>query len=105
EAARRRARAHPDGAHLDPVEDVELVVEAATEHPETKFKIFRELDARAPGRAILASNTSSISITAIAAATRRPTQVIGMHFMNPVPVMQLVEVVRAMQTTDETVGK
>jgi len=82
--------------------DAELVVEAATEHPETKFKIFGELDRIAPPHAILASNTSSISITALAAATRRPAQVIGMHFMNPVPVMQLVEVIRGLETSDET---
>ena len=90
---------------LDAVKDVELVVEAATEQAETKFKIFRELDRLAPPAALLASNTSSISITTIAAHTRRPGQVIGMHFMNPVPVMQLVEVVRGMETADATVGK
>ncbi len=90
---------------LDAVESAELVVEAATENPETKFKIFRELDRLAPPRAMLASNTSSISITALAAQTKRPAQVVGMHFMNPVPVMQLVEVVRGMQTADETVVK
>ena len=90
---------------LDAVKDVELVVEAATEQAETKFKIFRELDRLAPPAALLASNTSSISITTIAAHTKRPGQVIGMHFMNPVPVMQLVEVVRGMETADETVVK
>src|SRR5256885_1693802 len=89
---------------LDAVKDVELVVEAATEQ-ETKFKIFRELDRLAPPAAVLASNTSSISITTLAAQTKRPGQVIGMHFMNPVPVMQLVEVVRGMETADETVVK
>jgi len=89
---------------LDAVKDAELVVEAASEQPETKFKIFRELDRLAPA-AVLASNTSSISITTIAAQTRRPGQVIGMHFMNPVPVMELVEVVRGMETADETVVK
>ena len=80
----------------------ELVIEAATEQPETKFKIFRDLDRAAPAGAILASNTSSISITAIAAQTKRPAQVIGMHFMNPVPVMQLVEVIRGLETSDAT---
>jgi len=90
---------------LDAVQDVELVVEAATEQAETKFKIFRELDRLAPPAAVLASNTSSISITTLAAQTKRPGHVIGMHFMNPVPVMQLVEVVRGMETADETVVK
>jgi 3-hydroxybutyryl-CoA dehydrogenase len=90
---------------LDGVAAAELVVEAATEHPETKYRIFREVDAAAPPAATLATNTSSISVTTIAAQTKRPAQVIGMHFMNPVPVMQLVEVVRGMQTADETVVK
>lgn len=79
-----------------------LVVEAATEHIELKLKIFKELDEHAPKGAILATNTSSISITRIAAATLRPGQVIGMHFMNPVPIMKLVEVIRGYATTDET---
>jgi 3-hydroxybutyryl-CoA dehydrogenase len=92
-------------SRLDAVKDVELVVEAATEQAETKFKIFRELDPLVPPGAVLASNTSSISITTLAAQTKRPGQVIGMHFMNPVPVMQLVEVVRGMETADETVVK
>jgi 3-hydroxybutyryl-CoA dehydrogenase len=78
------------------------VVEAATEERATKFKIFRELDQAAPPDAILASNTSSISITAIAGQTHRAAQVIGMHFMNPVPVMPLVEVIRGLETSDET---
>ena len=90
---------------LHDLRNADLVVEAATEQAETKFKIFRELDRLAPPAALLASNTSSISITTIAAHTRRPGQVIGMHFMNPVPVMQLVEVVRGMETADATVGK
>jgi len=80
-------------------------VEAATEQPDVKFRIFRDLDRVAPPAAILATNTSSISITTIAAQTRRPGQVIGMHFMNPVPVMQLVEVIRGLETGEETVGK
>ena len=82
------------------VQQADLVVEAATENMTLKLDIFRELDEHAPSAAILASNTSSISITRIAAATRRPAQVIGMHFMNPVPVMQLVEVIRGYSTTD-----
>ena len=83
----------------------ELVVEAATENAELKQRIFRELDDVAPPTAILATNTSSISITQIAAVTRRPGQVIGMHFMNPVPVMQLVEVIRGYATTDTVTAR
>jgi 3-hydroxybutyryl-CoA dehydrogenase len=79
-----------------------LVVEAATENSHIKSEIFKTLDASAPQHAILASNTSSISITEIAAVTRRPAQVIGMHFMNPVPVMKLVEVIRGLATSNET---
>ena len=82
------------------VKQAELVVEAATENVDLKLNIFRDLDAHAPANAILASNTSSISITRIAAVTKRPQQVIGMHFMNPVPVMKLVEVIRGYDTTD-----
>jgi 3-hydroxybutyryl-CoA dehydrogenase len=84
------------------VADADLVVEAVPEKIELKNAIFRTLDEAAPEGAILASNTSSISITEIATATRRPGQVIGMHFMNPVPVMQLVEIIRGLATTDET---
>jgi 3-hydroxybutyryl-CoA dehydrogenase len=84
------------------VAGADLVVEAATENEALKLQIFRELDQHAPAGAILASNTSSISITKIAAATQRPTQVIGMHFMNPVPVMKLVEVIRGYATSDDT---
>ncbi len=80
----------------------EVVIEAATENEPLKFQIFRELDAICAPQAILASNTSSIPIGRIAAQTKRPGQVIGMHFMNPVPVMQLVELIRALTTTDET---
>ena len=90
---------------LDAVADVELVVEAATEQPDVKFRIFRDLDRLAPPAAILATNTSSISITTIAAQTRRPAHVIGMHFMNPVPVMRLVEVIRGLETDETTVLK
>ncbi len=87
------------------VRDAELVVEAATENTELKLKIFRELDEAAPANAILASNTSSISITKIASATKRPDKVIGMHFMNPVPIMKLVEVIRGYNTSDEVTQK
>lgn len=80
---------------------VDLVVEAVVENEAVKLDLFRRLDAICPPRAILASNTSSISITRIAAATKRPQQVIGMHFMNPVPLMELVEIIRALQTSDE----
>ena len=81
--------------------NADLVVEAATENVDLKLKIFRQMDEVAPEKAILASNTSSISITKIAAVTNRPEKVIGMHFMNPVPVMKLVEVIRGYATTDE----
>jgi 3-hydroxybutyryl-CoA dehydrogenase len=82
------------------VSEADLVVEAATENTDLKLKIFRDMDQFAPAAAILATNTSSISITKIAAATKRPEQVIGMHFMNPVPVMKLVEVIRGYATSD-----
>jgi 3-hydroxybutyryl-CoA dehydrogenase len=90
------------------VKDAELVVEAATENMDIKLRIFEELDEVAPKTAILASNTSSISITRIAAATKRPDKVIGMHFMNPVPVMKLVEIINGYATeqavTDQIVA-
>ena len=82
--------------------EADLAIEAATENPELKFKIFKEMDEKARPGVILASNTSSISITKIAAATSRPELVIGMHFMNPVPLMKLVEIVRGLATSDET---
>jgi len=82
------------------VAGVSLVIEAATENVDLKLQIFRDLDQYAPANAILASNTSSISITKIATVTKRPQQVIGMHFMNPVPVMKLVEVIRGYATSD-----
>ncbi len=82
------------------VAQADLVVEAATERVDLKLDIFRRMDAAAPAGAILATNTSSISITAIAAVTNRPEHVIGMHFMNPVPVMKLVEVIRGYATSD-----
>jgi 3-hydroxybutyryl-CoA dehydrogenase len=84
------------------VADADLVIEAATENTELKFRIFEQMDAAAPAHAILATNTSSISITEIAARTKRPEKVIGMHFMNPVPVMKLVEIIRGLATSDET---
>jgi 3-hydroxybutyryl-CoA dehydrogenase len=87
---------------LDASAGAEVVIEAATERVDLKFRIFEDLDRIAPPGAILATNTSSISITAIAARTKRPDAVIGMHFMNPVPVMQLVEVIRGLATSDET---
>jgi 3-hydroxybutyryl-CoA dehydrogenase len=79
----------------------DLVVEAATEQVELKLKVFKEIDEHAPASAILATNTSSISITKIASITKRPDKVIGMHFMNPVPVMKLVEVIRGYNTSNE----
>jgi 3-hydroxybutyryl-CoA dehydrogenase len=87
---------------LAAVSDADLVVEAATESRDLKFRIFEEIDRHAPPHAILASNTSSISITEIAGRTSRAERVIGMHFMNPVPVMKLVEIIRGLATSDET---
>ena len=87
---------------LDNLADVDIVVEAATENEALKLGIFEQLDSLCRPDTILASNTSSISLTRIAGATRRAEQVIGMHFMNPVPMMVLVEVIRALQTSDET---
>jgi 3-hydroxybutyryl-CoA dehydrogenase len=88
-------------AMAEGVKGVELVVEAATENVDLKLKIFKELDALTSPEVILATNTSSISITKIASVTNRPEKVIGMHFMNPVPVMKLVEIIRGYSTTDE----
>ncbi len=88
----------------DAVSETDLVVEAATENEAIKLNIFRELDQLCPSHTLLASNTSSISITKIAAATQRPDRVIGMHFMNPVPVMRLVEVIKGYATSTETTG-
>src|SRR5918994_5769694 len=92
-------------ARIEPVDDLvpaELLIEAAVEDPGVKDEIFRRADQLFPPEAILASNTSSISITRLAAATQRPEQVIGMHFFNPVPVLKLVEVIRGLRTSDET---
>jgi 3-hydroxybutyryl-CoA dehydrogenase len=83
------------------IRDRELIVEAATENVDLKLKIFTQLDEHAPANCILATNTSSISITRIASATKRPEMVIGMHFMNPVPVMKLIEIIRGYSTSDE----
>jgi 3-hydroxybutyryl-CoA dehydrogenase len=82
------------------VKDSDLIVEAATENKDLKFKIFKDMDVFAPKHCILASNTSSISITELASQTQRPEQVIGMHFMNPVPIMQLVEIINGYSTSD-----
>ena len=87
------------------IKHADLVIEAATENTDLKLKIFKEIDQHAPSTAILATNTSSISITKIASVTARPELVIGMHFMNPVPVMKLVEVIRGYSTSDEVTKK
>ncbi len=86
----------------DGVQGVDLVVEAATENKDLKLKIFKEIDANTPEHVILATNTSSISITTIASVTKRPDKVIGMHFMNPVPIMKLIEIIRGYSTSDQT---
>lgn len=88
--------------NLTAVPQADYVVEAATENPELKLKLFSELDRLARPEVILASNTSSISLTKIAAATNRPDKVIGMHFFNPVPLMRLVEIIRGLATSDQT---
>jgi len=88
--------------NMDTMKDADFIIEAATENPELKFKIFKEMDVSAPRNVILASNTSSISITKIAAQTKRADKVIGMHFMNPVPLMKLVEVIKGIATSEET---
>jgi 3-hydroxybutyryl-CoA dehydrogenase len=90
---------------FDAVKDATLVVEAATENNELKYRIFADMDRVANPDAILASNTSSISITEIARHTTRPDKVVGMHFMNPVPVMKLVEIIRGLATSDETTSR
>ena len=88
----------------DEAKDCQLVIEAATENHDIKLKIFKELDEATPDETILATNTSSLSLTDIASVTKHPDQVVGRHFFNPVPVMKLVEVVRGLQTSDETVA-
>lgn len=89
-------------SNLEDLKNADLIIEAATENKEIKFNIFRDLDKVAKPEAILATNTSSISITEIAAVTSRPDKVAGMHFMNPVPVMKLVEGIRGLETSDHT---
>ncbi|WP_207492866.1 3-hydroxyacyl-CoA dehydrogenase family protein [Aridibaculum aurantiacum] len=103
EAAKQKALSNltTNTTIADGVKDAELVVEAATENIDLKLKIFHQLDEAAPASCILATNTSSISITKIAAATKRPELVIGMHFMNPVPVMKLVEIINGYATKRE----
>jgi 3-hydroxybutyryl-CoA dehydrogenase len=90
---------------LEALKEATIVIEAVTEDLKVKSEVFQALDAMLPADAILASNTSSISITKLAAATKRPDKVIGMHFMNPVPIMKLVEVIRGMATSDQTYDK
>ena len=90
------------GVSLEEAREADLVIEAVTEDAAVKKPLFEQLDVLAPPRAILATNTSSISITELAAVTRRPDQVIGMHFMNPVPVMTLIEIIRGLATSDQT---
>lgn len=97
------ARIHATADLAQAVSGTELAVEAVPEDASLKYGLFAELDRLAPPGAVLASNTSSISITAMGARTTRPDRVVGMHFMNPVPVMRLVEVVRGLRTSDETV--
>jgi len=87
---------------MSSMRDADFIIEAATENPELKFRIFKDIDSAAREDVILASNTSSISITKIAAVTKRPDKVIGMHFMNPVPLMKLVEVINGLGTSAET---
>jgi 3-hydroxybutyryl-CoA dehydrogenase len=96
-------RIHPMLSLKESVSDADIVIEAAPENPELKKAIFREVDAYAPSHAIIASNTSSVSITEMASATKRPEKVCGMHFFNPPQLMKLVEVIRGARTSDETV--
>ncbi|MEW6567202.1 MAG: 3-hydroxybutyryl-CoA dehydrogenase [Chloroflexota bacterium] len=102
EEQKAAALAIPTALDLEAARRADLVIEAATENPELKLKLFADLDRLAPPNTVLASNTSSISITKIAAATQRPDKVIGMHFFNPVPLMRLLEVVRGLATSDKT---
>ena len=103
-----KQKASADGiqfvGNMDTMKDADFVIEAATENPDLKFKIFKDMDAAAREGVILASNTSSISITKIGAQTSRPERVIGMHFMNPVPLMRLVEVIKGLATSEETLA-
>ena len=102
DAAETLARVAPETDLAAGVATADLVIEAATENPDVKTELFRQMDAAAPAEAILATNTSSISITTIAASTGRPDKVVGMHFFNPVPVMALVEIVRGLETSAAT---
>ncbi len=102
EAQKQAAQGIQTGGDLEPARQADLVIEAATENPDLKLQLFNDLDRLAPPQAILASNTSSISLTRIASATTRPEKVIGMHFFNPVPLMKLLEVIRALATSDDT---
>ncbi len=102
EAQKEAALGISTSLNLEPSKQADLVIEAATENPDLKIDLFKELDQLAPEGSILASNTSSISLTKIGAATQRPEQVIGMHFFNPVPLMKLLEVVRGLATSDAT---
>lgn len=101
EKSKTLANLNPTTDLVSGVKNAELVVEAATENVDLKLKIFKDMDSAAPAGCILATNTSSISITKIASVTSRPDKVIGMHFMNPVPVMKLVEVIRGYSTSDD----
>ncbi|HZV12024.1 MAG TPA: 3-hydroxybutyryl-CoA dehydrogenase [Candidatus Kapabacteria bacterium] len=100
--AKTIAKLNPSTDLIACVKTSDLIIEAVNENPVLKREIFQKLDANAPAHAILASNTSSISITEIAATTKRPAKVIGMHFFNPVPIMKLVELIRGIATNDET---
>ena len=102
EAQKEAALGISTSLNLEPAKQADLVIEAATENPDLKIDLFKELDQLAPGDSILASNTSSISLTKIGAATQRPENVIGMHFFNPVPLMKLLEVIRGLATSDAT---
>jgi 3-hydroxybutyryl-CoA dehydrogenase len=102
ESQKEAALKIPTALNMESAKKADLVIEAATENPDLKLDLFSKLDTLAPEKAILASNTSSISITKIGAATKRPDKVIGMHFFNPVPLMKLLEVVRGLATSDET---
>ena len=102
EAQKQAAQGIATGGDLEPARQADLVIEAATENPDLKLQLFNDLDRIAPPQAILASNTSSISLTRIASATTRAEKVIGMHFFNPVPLMKLLEVIRALATSEDT---
>jgi len=98
-------RIHPTISLEDAVKDADLIIEAVPERPEIKIPTFKEIDAYAPPHAIIASNTSSISITQLGSATKRPEKVCGMHFFNPPQLMRLIEVIRGIKTSDETIQK